>query len=67
MIELSTSTCPVCSGRLEEHTGWAVRRSGQWLRFRTQQCLAEFERQPEAYPEVDRGPEESPCSEWAWY
>lgn len=62
--------CPVCSRMIEEHTGWAVRRAGQWLRFRSRECLDEFERHPEAYAAVEGGerrPDESPCTEWANY
>lgn len=70
MIESSPASCPVCSQTLQEHSGWMMRRSGQWLRFRTRECLNSFGRDPQAYSAVDGGephPDESPCTEWACY
>lgn len=63
--------CPVCMGVLESRRGWAIRRHGRWIHFRTRQCLDEFERRPEAYTgtDADEYPKAhpSPCSEWACY
>lgn len=70
MMESPAAACPVCSQKLREHSGWMVRHSGRWLRFRTGQCVDAFERDPEAYALVDRGerrPDDSPSSEWACY
>lgn len=70
MIQSPAASCPVCSQGVQEHSGWMIRRSGQWVRFRTRECLDAFERDPESYSVVDGGErraDESPCTEWARY
>lgn len=71
VIDSAGAACPVCLQRLEQDTGWAIRRAGRWFRFRSQQCLDKFERHPGAYSAVDgdeRGAADpSPCTEWACY
>ena len=71
VIGSAQGACPVCMGVLESGSGWAIQRHGRWIRFRSRQCLDEFERRPEAYRGTD--PDEypradtSPCSEWTCY
>ena len=71
VIGSAEEACPVCLGVLESDSGWATRRHGRWIHFRTRQCLDEYERRPEAYIGTDAGeyPKTHPsaCSEWADY
>lgn len=63
--------CPVCMRVLESGSGWAIRRHGRWIHFRSRQCLDEFERRPEAYAGTHadeyQSADASPCSEWTCY
>lgn len=49
-----SAVCPVCRGQLDERRGWMIRRSGVWLRFRTRDCVATFEGDPDVYNRPDR-------------
>ncbi len=69
MVGPAKEACPVCMRALERGSGWAIRRHGRWIHFRTRQCLDEYERRPEAYTGTDDGPGAyvSPSSEWTCY
>jgi hypothetical protein len=71
VIDSADDVCPVCMHALHGGGGWAIRRSGRWIRFRTRHCLDEYERRTETNAAADRdeppGADTSPCSEWALY
>ena len=71
MIDSAEGTCLVCMHELDSGGGWGIRRAGRWIRFRTRECLDEYERRPETNAGADQDgqlrAEASPCSEWAFY
>ena len=71
VIGAAEEACPVCLRVPENESGWAIRRHGRWITFRSRQCLDEFERCPEAFSgaDADEPPraDASPCSEWTCY